>query len=324
MYNSSGLELASDDDGCSNNQSKIEYLANSREYLYLVVRGYSVSNTGSYTLAFKQEFNPDYYSITPTSSYQTNSFTTSSTNSSKIYRFYVSSDDVSNHTTFIFKTSCGDGASASFDTWMEIRNANGTQLTSNDDGSCGNTGSYIAYQPTQSGYLFLTVRGYNNATGSYTLAYKKGCVDLPDYHYPFSATNSWSTHSSQTSEGECTYYKIYKTWVNEGYAYTFKTGCDDGATADFDTYLALYDTNGTRIASANDGCESNRSKLVYMPTQSGYVYLRVSGIGSSSVGSYTLAYKRETAFHITTNANPTGGGWIYGNNGYYTTGQTCY
>ena len=154
LYNSSGLELASDDDGCSNNQSKIEYLANSREFLYLVVRGYSVSNTGSYTLAYKQEFNPDYYSITPTSSYQTHSFTTSSTNPSKIYRFYVSSDDVSNHTTFFFKTSCGNGASASFDTWMEIRDANGSQLIYNDDGSCGNTGSYIAYLPTQSGYLF--------------------------------------------------------------------------------------------------------------------------------------------------------------------------
>ena len=323
LYNSSGLELASDDDGCSNNQSKIEYLANSRDFLYLVVRGYSVSNTGSYTLAYKQEFNPDYYSITPTSSYQTHSFTTSSTNPSKIYRFYVSSDDVSNHTTFFFKTSCGNGASASFDTWMEIRDANGSQLIYNDDGSCGNTGSYIAYLPTQSGYLFLTVRGYNNDPGSYTLAYKKGCVNLPDYHYVITASSSWQTHSSQTSEGECTNYKIYKTWVTEGYAYTFKTGCDDGATADFDTYLELYDTNGTRIAYADDGCESNRSKLSYLPTQSGYVYLKIRGYSSSDVGSYTLAYKRETALHITANANPTTGGWIYRNNGNYANGQTC-
>ena len=309
---------------CSNNQSKIEYLANSRDFLYLVVRGYRESNTGSYTLAYKQAFNPTYYSITPTSSYQTHSFTTSSTNSSKIYRFYVSSDDVSNGRTFFFKTSCGNGASASFDTWMEIRDANGSQLIYNDDGACGNTGSYIAYQPTQSGYLFLTVRGFNNATGSYTLAYKKGCVDIPDYHYYINVYDSWSTHSSQTSSGSCTDYKIYKTWVNEGYTYTFKTGCGDGATADFDTYLALYDTNGTRIAYNDDGCESLRSKLVYLPTQSGYVYLKVRGIGSSSVGSYTLAYKRETPLHITANANPTEGGWISGNNGNYANGQTCY
>ena len=324
LYNSSGLELASDDDGCSNNQSKIEYLANSREYLYLVVRGYRESNTGSYTLAYKLAFNPTYYSITPTSSYQTHSFTTSSTNPSKIYRFYVSSDDVSNHTTFIFKTSCGNGASASFDTYMDIRDANGTLLKSNDKGACGNSGSYIAYQPTQSGYMFLTVRGYNNATGSYTLAYKKGCVDLPDYHYYINVYDSWSTHSSQTSEGECTNYKIYMTYVNAGYAYTFKTGCDDGATADFDTYLSLYDTNGTIIAYNDDGCESMRSKLVYCPTQSGYVYLRVRGIGSSYVGSYTLAYKREAALHINANANPTTGGWISGNNGNYANGQSCY
>ena len=323
LFNSSGTRLDYNDDSCGS-QSKIEYLATSEENLYLVVRGYRESNTGSYTLAYKQAFNPTYYSITPNSSYQTHSFTTSSTNSSKIYRFYVSSDDVSDGRTFIFKTSCGNGASADFDTYMEIRNANGTQLTSNDDGACGNTGSYIAYQPTQSGYLFLTVRGFNNATGSYTLAYKKGCVDIPDYHYYINVYDSWSTHSSQTSSGSCTDYKIYKTWVNEGYTYTFKTGCGDGATADFDTYLALYDTNDTRIAYNDDGCESLRSKLVYCPTQSGYVYLKVRGTGSSTVGSYTLAFKRETAFHITANANSTTGGWIYGNNGIYANGQTCY
>ncbi|MBR6440640.1 MAG: hypothetical protein IKS44_01150, partial [Bacteroidales bacterium] len=323
LYNSSGTELTSDDDGCTGALSKIEYYSNKSGYLYLVVRGYNQTYTGSYTLAYKREFNPTYYSITPTTSYLTHSFTTSSTNPSKIYRFYVSSDDVSNHSTFIFKTTCGDGASASFDTYMEIRDANGTQLTSNDDGACGNSGSYIAYQPTQSGYLFLTVRGFNNATGSYTLAYKKGCVDLPDYHYYINTYNSWSTHSSQTSEGECTNYKIYKTWVNEGYAYTFKTGCDDGATADFDTYLELYDTNGTRIDYNDDDCDSRRSKLVYFPTQSGYVYLKIRGYSSSNVGSYTLAYKREAAIHITTNANPTTGGWISGNNGNYANGQSC-
>ncbi|MBR6441153.1 MAG: hypothetical protein IKS44_03785, partial [Bacteroidales bacterium] len=324
LYNSSGLELASDDDGCSNNQSKIEYLANSREFLYLVVRGYSVSNTGSYTLAYKQEFNPDYYSITPTTDYQTHSFTTSSTNPSKIYRFYVSSDDVSNHTTFFFKTSCGNGASASFDTWMEIRNANGQQLIYNDDGACGNTGSYIAYQPTQSGYLFLTVRGYNNDPGSYTLAYKKGCVNLPDYHYVITASSSWQTHSSQTSEGECTNYKIYKTWVNEGYAYTFKTGCEDGASADFWTDLSLYNSDGIRIADdENAYCsEGISSKLFYCPSQSGYVYLKVND-WTRSYGNYTLAYKRETPLHISTNVNLSGGGWIEGNNGNYANGQTC-
>ena len=323
LYNSSGTELASNDDGCTGALSKIEYYSNRAEYLYLVVRGYNQYSTGSYTLAHKMEFNPSYYSITPTTSYQTHSFTTSSTTPSKIYRFYVSSDDVSNHSTFIFKTTCGDGASASFDTYMNIRDANGTQLTSNDDGACGNTGSYIAYQPTQSGYLYLTVRGYGTSTGSYTLAYKKGCVNLPDYHYPITAYNSWSTHSSQTSSGSCTDYKIYKTWMDAGYAYTFKTGCDDGATADFDTQLELYDSDGTRIAFVDGGCESSRSKLVYLPAQSGYMYLKVKGY-SSYVGSYTLAYKRETAPLITANANPTTGGWIDGNDGYYENGQYCY
>ncbi|MBR3435655.1 MAG: hypothetical protein IKG88_07195, partial [Bacteroidales bacterium] len=324
LYNSSGTELASNDDGCTGALSKIEYYSNKSGYLYLVVRGYNQTYTGSYTLAYKREFNPTYYSITPTTSYLTHSFTTSSTNPSKIYRFYVSSDDVSNHSTFIFKTTCGDGASASFDTYMEIRDANGTLLANNDDGACGNSGSYIAYQPTQSGYMFLTVRGYNNATGSYTLAYKKGCVDLPDYHYPITAYDSWNTHSSQTSSGSCNSYKIYRTYVTAGYVYTFKTGCEDGASADFWTDLSLYNSDGIRIADdENAYCIGDyRSKLFYCPSQSGYVYLKVND-WTRSYGNYTLAYKRETPLHITTNVNPSGGGWIEGNNGNYANGQSC-
>ena len=325
LYNSSGSLLDSNDNACNTYTSMIEYCANSSD-LYLVVQGYNKIYSGSYTLAYKQgAFDPSYSTITPTTSYRTLSSTTDSTNPSKIYRFYVSDNDVSNNRTFFFKTGCGNGAYADFDTWMSIRDANGTLLAYNDDGTCGNTGSYIAYQPTQSGYLFLTVRGYSSIDlGSYTLAYKKGCVDVAEYHYSITATNSWQTHSSQTSDDGCNSYKIYRTYVTAGYAYTFKTGCEDGASADFWTDLSLYNSDGIRIADdENATCIGDyRSKLFYCPSQSGYVYLKVND-WTRSYGNYTLAYKRETPLHISTNVNPSGGGWIEGNNGNYANGQTC-
>ena len=328
LYDGNGNQLAENDDGCPGQLSKIEYLSNRAEYLYLVVQGYNQYSTGSYTLAYKKEFNPSYLNIAPTSSYQALPFTSSSTNPSKIFRFYVSDDDVSYGRTFIFKTGCGNGASADFDTWMDIRDANGTLLTSNDDGDCGTTESYITYQPTQSGYLYLTVRGLSSGDfGNYTLAFKKGCgVNIPDYHYSITATNVWQTHSSQTSNGNCTQFKIYKTYVYAGYVYIFKTGCEDGATADFWPLLHLYDSEGGEITYDNVSviCGTTiQQKVFYCPTQSGYVYLKVDDWTQSS-GNYTLAYKRETPIHITANANPTGGGWIDGNKGNYANGQSCY
>ncbi len=326
LYDGSGDLLAYNDDACESNRSKIVYSATSPGYRYLVITGYNQHNTGTFSLAYKKECTsiPNYhYSISPTTSYQTHSAnSTDACNNSRIYKFYVSPNDVADSLDFIFKTGGGDSATANFDTKLSLYNSSGTLLATNDD-AFGSNLSYICYRPKQSDYLYLKVHGYNNASGNYTLAFKKGCVDLPDYHYVITAYDSWSTHSSQTSSGSCTDYKIYKTYLTAGYAYTFKTGCDDGATADFNTKLELYDSDGTRIASVGGGCESNRSKLVYCPAQSGYMYLKVKGLSSSNVGNFTLAYKRENPLHITANANPTGGGWISGK-GNYANGQSCY
>jgi len=83
---------------------------------------------------------------------------------------------------------------------------------------------------------------------------------------------------------------MYQVAVTAGYAYTFKTGCGDGATADFDTYLELYDASCSYLTGNDDGCESARSKIDWVAQQTGYVYLNVRGYSSSSSGAYTLAY----------------------------------
>ncbi|GHT34189.1 hypothetical protein FACS189434_09920 [Bacteroidia bacterium] len=51
-----------------------------------------------------------------------------------------------------------------------------------------------------------------------------------------------------------------KRLLTAGQKYTFKTGCDDGATANFDTYMYLYDTSGSLLTLNDDGC-SSRSKI---------------------------------------------------------------
>ena len=294
LYDSTGTQIGYDDDGCSNHRSKIIFTPTFSGAAYLSVTGYG-SATGSYTLAYQKVCSsiPNYnFDISPSSSWQTHSASTiGRCNSKNIYRIYVSAGD-----TYVFKTGCGDGGDADFDTKLFLFNSNGTQLADNDDG-CSHNSSYIEYTPTTTGYVFLEVRGYNNATGHYTLAYHVDCssTTIPEYNYVIAPTASWQTHSAVTYPN-CN--KTYRLSVTANNSYTFKTGCGDGATANYDTKLFLYDGNGNQIISNDDGCDSSRSIIEYTPTSSGYMYLTVGG-WSSRTGSYTLAYREVVPCGIT-------------------------
>lgn len=116
------------------------------------------------------------------------------------------------------------------------------------------------------------------------------CKSCPEYDWPLEPDiaggwklDSWSIFNS----GDC---KIYRIPVEKGRLYTFKTGCGDGATANFDTVLELYNGSCAFQKSADDGCESLRSLLEWQSTYTGYAFLRVRGFGGAT-GSYTLAYR---------------------------------
>ena len=143
------------------------------------------------------------------------------------------------------------------------------------------------------------------------------CSYIPSYDYSITPSTSWSTHSSSTTS---TCWKIYRINATANNTYTFKTGCEDGATANFDTYLYLYDSDGNLISYNDDYC-STKSKIEYTPSQSGYIYLKVTGYGSA-YGSYTLAYKKTVYYTITASASPSSGGSVSGG-GTFASGSTC-
>ena len=114
------------------------------------------------------------------------------------------------------------------------------------------------------------------------------CLACPDYDFYLSPGPSWQVHSSLISSEGCNNYQIPVTSGNE---YTFKTGCGDGASADFDTYLELSDFNCNSIAGDDNNCEENRSKIVWEATFNGYAYLNIHGSNPDAYGSYSLAYE---------------------------------
>ena len=108
-------------------------------------------------------------SITPATSFQTHS-SSIPINGCKIYRFSVTSGQ-----TYTFKTGCGDGATATFDTQLYLYDNNCVEKTSNDDG-CESSRDKIEWTANYTGLVYLKIEGYDNSSGNYTLAYSINCT----------------------------------------------------------------------------------------------------------------------------------------------------
>ncbi|MBE0648168.1 MAG: DVUA0089 family protein [Bacteroidales bacterium] len=333
LYGKTGAFINSNDDQCESGRSKLVYTSTLvPDTVYLKVRGYNIESNGTFSLAYVKGGGPTICktitqaiaapdSVTlnaPTDGWQLSASTRIDPGYCKFYKVPLTGG-----TTVIFKTGCGDGAAADFDTFLELWKgpAPGTYVTSNDDG-CADGASKIIYTvPTLGGGdYYLKVRGYNDeSTGLFTLAYTKGeevgiCKTIaqvvagvpPDYGdpAPIEPLITWETTAlpaRSIAAGAC---HVYAFDLTAGNTYTFKTGCatsdPDFATATFDTYLALFNTAGTFIDSDDDGCEEGRSKLIYAPTVTGTYYLKVSGYSDLSTGTYRLAYRFGSSTNCTT------------------------
>jgi hypothetical protein len=127
----------------------------------------------------------------------------------------------------------------------------------------------------------------DNAPGVHTFSVV--CPELCHacaYDFLMYPQENWQTSSSSVETSGC---KMYKFYAYAGAKYTLKTGCGDGAGADFDTFLELLDANCLSVAYDDDGCGYPLSKIEWTATANGYYYVKARGY-STYAGSYTLAY----------------------------------
>jgi YD repeat-containing protein len=302
LYNSNCNYVIDDDQGCSNNLSKIENweCPVSGDY-YLQVKGYNDNQYGNYTLAYKitdnviagsckpcSEFD---WGITPNTEWNADSWNITS-GECRIYRFFAAQG-----ARYTFKTGCGDDATADFDTWLYLYDSNCDYVIDDDQGCSGNLSKIEDWECPVSGNYYLQVKGYNNNEyGDYTLAYKKtknadNCKICPEYDWSITPTTNWNIANGDITQEGC---KIYRFTATQGSKYTFKTGCGDDATADFDTWLYLYDSNCNYVIDDdNQGCFNNLSKIEdWECPVSGNYYLQVKGYNTNQYGNYTLVYKK--------------------------------
>jgi len=333
---------------------------------------------------------PNYdFSITPATNWNTSSSSILA-QGCKMYSFYATQGE-----RYTFKTGCGDGATANFDTQLYLYNSSGTQVTYNDDGCESGRDKIEDWQCQTSGYYYLRVKGYLSNYGNYTLAYRRtppqykidcfsspsgggttsgcgtfnsgatccvtatpnsgyafshwsengnlvspssphcfavnsdknlvaiftpNCPTPPNYNFTLDIpTFSWKTHSGSIASGGC---YVYRVSVIAGQKYTFKTGCGDDATANFDTELYLYNSSGNLLKDNDDACGSFQSRIEnWQFDYTGFAYVLVKGY-MSSYGNYTLAYRMTPTYTISLGVNPSGGGTAI-ENGVYFEGEVC-
>ncbi|MDR0828719.1 MAG: InlB B-repeat-containing protein, partial [Prevotellaceae bacterium] len=275
----------------------------------------SVTNGTSYT--FSSSVSSDFITIanstgTTVLTTGTGSVTWTATSSTTI-RFYTHTNSScgTSNTNRSRMVRCNNSSTQYFTVFTESSPTNGGNVSGG--GTYANGANCTLTATPNNGYTFqrwklgnTTVSTENPFTvtvdmsATFTAVFIQSssgtCITCPasDYTLP-TPTNLWQTDIWSISAGGC---KLYKVALTQGQIYTFKTGCSDGATAEFDTQLFLYNSSCNEVADDDDGCENNRSKIENWTCQSsGNYYLKVQGFQNRTTsgyyGSYTLAYKDE-------------------------------
>jgi hypothetical protein len=181
-----------------------------------------------------------------------------------------------------------------FDAVVDLRSGpcDGSPLFCADASPMGGTEVIKASGLTVGTTYLVRVYSYgdgSNFQGGFTISVAETvCLTCPDFDFYLSAGPDWQVHSSLISSLGCNKYKLS---VSDGNQYTFKTGCGDGATAEFDSYLELFDFNCDSVGGDDNSCEAGRSKIVWEATYDGYAYLDLHGSNPEAYGSYSLAYE---------------------------------
>ena len=193
----------------------------------------------------------------------------------------------SQHGSFLLaaKKECATPLTITGDT--VIRTGKSTTLTASGPGpyrwSNGSTSSSITVTPdaTTTYSVYANDDCGDSAMASVTVTVLPVCQTCPEYDASMyiSKTGVWNYKSDSTEvEYGC---RIYRVGVLlKQFKYTFETG--GAGSADFDTYLYLYDDSCNLVASNDDYTGyGTQSRIEFTNTTDGSYYLKVAGYGSS-------------------------------------------
>ena len=283
LFNASGTRVASDDDSGSGLNARITSTLTSTGTYRIIARGFS-GRTGSYV-------------ITVTCGGSSSS--SSSSSSSGTYNMGSISCGQSRSTVTV--TSGGDQYSFSgtsgqyvtiamngqnnYDTYLELYNPGGSRIAYDDDGGSGLNSLLTATLPSSGTYRIIA-RGLGGRLGSYTIT------------VTCSGSSSGSTSSSSggtynMGSISCGQTRSTSTITTGGDQYSFYGTSGQyisiamNGQNNYDTYLELYNSSGSRIAYDDDGGAGWNSLLNTTIPSSGNYTIIARGLGGA-LGSYSI------------------------------------
>lgn len=196
--------------------------------------------------------------------------------------------------TWTFSADAGDVItiemnSSDFDTYLELNDSDGQQVTRDDDGGPGLNSLINGFRIPRTGRYTIIARSFGNGgSGSYTLTLTQGTA--------ISASPTPLPTPASSNQGSIGYGDTVTGSLNRSLdSWTFTGSAGDVVTiamnsSDFDTYLELYGPNGQEVTRNDDGGPGLNSLIedFTLPTSGTYTIIARS-FGNGGRGSYTLS-----------------------------------
>lgn len=157
-------------------------------------------------------------------------------------------------------------ASDDFDTYVNVRDENNTELAWNDDGG-GNLNSLLVFVPPTSGTYTIAIDSFQNgASGDYTFSIATPDTRISSYY----ANTVGATETAFEVEAGKTYFVFANS-------------------AEIDTTLTVLDATGVEVWNNDDRGDGTTNSFVWFEAQSTGTYtLRVSGYDPLKSGRFEL------------------------------------
>ncbi len=267
VFDASGTELNSDDDGGIGTNSQLFFLAPETGNYIIRVDAFAGSPVGPFTLT-----------ITPD---EAEPIAVGDRDEGEITEAITYEIELEAGQCVAFQFGSPDG---SFDATLAGYDPEGVEVFSNDDGGNG-LNAYVDYCAQQTG-------NYSVVAGMYSGGMPGNFVFESGITEPMTLV---AADGTAYSDGIAS-----ATLTDATAEYTVKLSAGEGIQAsvssdDFDTKIALLDAEGTEVASDDDGGEGTNSQLYFEPVADGPYTIRVTSFSSTVTGDYELRVVRPLA-----------------------------
>ena len=289
LRDSSGREVAADDDSGPGFASRIDYTASRSGTYTIEVRGHS-SSTGTYRLSVSQADVPPTPTYTPTPPPEDTAIGVGQTLSGNIGsrgeedRFTVSLQAGTRYRIEVLLNSLGDSV-------LTLRDPSGREVAADDDSGPGYA-SRIDYTAQRSGTYTIEVRGHSSSTGTYRLSVSRADVPPTPTYTPTPPPEDTAIGVGETLSGN-----IGSRGEEDRFTVSLRAGTryriEVLLNSLSDPVLNLYNPSGREVASnlvedSSRGIDSFVHYIDYTAPSAGTYTIKVRGF-LDSTGSYRLS-----------------------------------